>query len=420
MSARLLVLPVGAVAAVLTTRLINEALGPQSFAVYALVAGVPLLFPFADLGLGAAITNAASTARADPIRFQAILRRCLRISFFSAFIIAAASTFLGVAGLWSGILGLSDPSLNAPITVAMILFGFSIPGGLGKSIFLGLGRNTTGVIIQGLIPVLSLCVVGGAIGLGAQTGEIVAVSSLGTFVINWVGFIFAAVSMPGTWSDYHQGAQHRVMGEVVRTAMPMLVFVAGLGVLLQGGRLVLSHTSTLQQVAVYAALWAFFQPLLSVVQTAGVALWPRFAAARAAGRVVKKDFRTATFTCALIGLGAGFGLTLVGPVAVRFATAGHVEATYIQCAILGGVLAVQGAVLPAGMVLTFPRGLWLQSVTAWAAVGIVLTIGIWASPQFGATGPMLGLLAALTFGQAIPTIISAARYLDSPSANHGR
>ena len=57
MSARLLVLPLAAVAAIFTTRLINQELGPQPFAVYSLVAGLPLLFPIADLGLGAAITN---------------------------------------------------------------------------------------------------------------------------------------------------------------------------------------------------------------------------------------------------------------------------------------------------------------------------------------------------------------------------
>ena len=140
MSARLLVLPVAAVAAIFTTRLVNAALGPQSFAVYSLVAGLPLLFAVADLGLGAAITNSAAAATTDPARFLAILRRSLLISLFIAFLIAAASTLLGAMGLWPSLLGLSESELNAPISLAMIVFAFAIPGGLGRAVLLGIGR----------------------------------------------------------------------------------------------------------------------------------------------------------------------------------------------------------------------------------------------------------------------------------------
>lgn len=418
MSARLLVLPAAAGAAILTTRLVNEELGPQSFAVYSLVAGVPLLFSFADLGLGAAITNAASTATTNPAHFQAVLRRSLLISFLIATLIAMASLLLGAAGLWSGLLGLADPNLNAPISLAMIVFGFSVPGGLGRSILLGIGRYAPSVIIQGLTPVVSLGVVAVAIAFGAQTGGIVAVSSLGILVVNWIGFMFAAVSMPGTWADYRRKPRRGVMGEVIRTAMPMMVLVAGGGVLFQSGRLVLSHTSTLQQVAIYAALWTFFQPLLSVVQTAGQALWPRFAGARAAGLAPRHEFRVATLTSALIGLCAGLGLTVLGPLSVEIATAGKIEADVFQCAILGAVLVVQATMLPAGMILTFPRGLWLQSITQWVAAAIVVTIGALGSPRLGATAPMLGLLAAITIGQAVPAITAAAVFLKRQEPAH--
>jgi O-antigen/teichoic acid export membrane protein len=418
MTARLLVLPVGAVAAIFTTRLINEKLGPQSFAVYAIVAGVPLLFSYADLGLGAAVTNAASTATTDSGRFQAVLRRSLLISFSVAFLIATVSIMFGAAGLWSGLLGLSDPSLNAPITLAMVVFGFSVPGGLGKSILLGIGRYGPSVIIQGLIPVFSLGFVAVAIGFGTRIGGIVAVSSLGIFFVNWIGFIFAAVSMPGTWADYRRKPQRGVMGEVIGTAMPMMVLVAGGGMLFQSGRLLLSHTSTLQQVAVYAALWTFFQPLFSVVQAAGLALWPRFAAARAASRDVSRELWAAMSTSALIGLCAGLGLTVFGPLAVEFASAGEIEADVSQCAILGAALVVQATMLPAGMILTFPRGLWFQSATTWAAAAIVVFISLLTSDSLGATAPMWGLLAGITLGQAIPTITAAVIFLRDREPKH--
>lgn len=407
MSARLFVLPIGAAAAIFTTRLVNEALGPQSFAIYSLVAGVPLLFSYADLGLGAAVTNAASTVTTDPARFQGVLRRSVLISMFIACLIATVSVMLSAAGLWVVLLGLTDPRLNAPICMAMIIFGFSIPGGLGKSVLLGIGRYGSSVIIQGLTPVVSLGVIGLAINQGAHTAEIVAVSSLGIFAVNWSGFLFAANSIPGTWADYRRKPPFGVMSEVIRTAIPMMVLVAGGGLLFQGGRLSLSHTSTLQQVAIYSALWTFFQPLWSVVQTAGLALWPRFAAARATGHVPRREFRAATFMSAMIGLCAGLGLTAAGPLAVRLATAGRIEAEVFQCAVLGAALAIQATMLPAGMILTFPRGLWFQAMTAWIAAVIVVIISAFAAPRLGATAPMLGLLIAVTIGQAIPTIAAA-------------
>ncbi|TGD83800.1 hypothetical protein BayCH28_28425 [Mycolicibacterium sp. CH28] len=418
MSARLVVLPAAMVAAIFTTRLVNEGLGPQTFAVYSLVAGLPLLFPVADLGLGAAVTNAASTATTEPVRFRAVLRGSILISFSAALLIATASTLLGVLGFWPRLLGLSDPSLNAPISLAMIVFGFSVPGGLGTSILLGIGRYVPGVVIQGLTPLLSLGIIGSALGLGAQTGGIVAVSSLGIFFANWIGFFAAAASMPAKPADYYRTPQRGVIGEVVRTAIPMIVLRGGGAVLFQSGRLVLSHTSTLQQVAVYAALWMFFQPLLSIIQTAGLALWPRFAAARAAGRSVRHEFRVATLTSALIGLCAGLGLIVLGPFAVHIATAGKIEVNFTQCAILGAALVIQATMLPAGMILTFPRGLWLQSITQWAAAAIVVAIGALTAASLGATAPMLGLLAAITIGQAIPTITVAAIFLNHQKTTH--
>ncbi|BBZ79562.1 hypothetical protein MANY_48990 [Mycolicibacterium anyangense] len=414
MSARLIVLPVAAVATIFTTRLINAALGPQTFAVYSLVAGLPLLFPVADLGLGAAITNAASVAETDPGRFHSILRRSLAISFVVAFLIAATSVFLGASGLWPRLLGLSDPSLNAPISIAMAIFGFSVPGGLGTKILLGVGRYVHGVIIQGLTPVFSLGVIGAALGFGAQTAGVVAVSSLGVFLTNWIGFLFAAISMPGAPAGYHRGAQRGVLGEVIRTATPMIAMTAGGAVVYQSGRLVLSHVSTLQQVAVYSALWTFFQPLMSVVVTAGLALWPRFAAARSMGRPVRNEFQLATLASAAIGLFAGIGLTVLGPFAVDIATAGKVVVTYSQCAILGATLTVLAMMLPAGMILTFPRGLWLQAGAAWVASVIVIVVGLAGSGRYGATAPLVGIFTAIAIGEAIPIMVAANVSLRRP------
>jgi hypothetical protein len=104
-----------------------------------------------------------------------------------------------------------------------------------------------------------------------------------------------------------------------------------------------------------------------------------------------------------IGLFAGVGLTVLGPLAVHIATAGKVEVSILQFAILGAMLTVLTAVTPAGMT----RGLWLQAGVACAAVIIVVTVGALAAASLGATAPLLGFFAAITFVEATPTIASA-------------
>lgn len=418
MSARLLVLPLAAIATILTTRLINQELGPQPFAVYSLVAGLPLLFPVSDLGLGAPVVNTASTAQTDPARFHLILRRSLLISFSVAFLMGTASMLLGTSGLWTRLLGLSDSRLNLPISLAMVVFAFSVPGGLGRSILMGVGRYEASVVIQGVTPLISLGVIGTALSLGTQTEGIVAVSSIGGFLANWIGFLLAAISIPAKPADYSRSGLRGGTGEVIRTAMPMVAMTAGGAVVYQSGRVVLSHTSTLQQVAVYSALWTFFQPLLSVVVTAALALWPRFAAARFEGRAMHQEFRIATRTTAAIGLCAGVGLTALGPLAVHVATAGKVEVEIFQCAILGATLTVVAAMLPAGVLLMFPRGLWLQAGATWAGAVIAVSVGILGSASFGASAPLLGLFAAITIGEAIPIFAAAIALLHRREHNH--
>jgi hypothetical protein len=79
-----------------------------------------------------------------------------------------------------------------------------------------------------------------------------------------------------------------------------------------------------------------------------------------------------------------------------------------QCAILGATLAALAAMTTAGIVLTLPRGLWLQAGVAWAAAIVVATVGALGAASLGVTEPLLGLFDAITVVEAIPTIAAAA------------
>ena len=89
-----------------------------------------------------------------------------------------------------------------------------------------------------------------------------------------------------------------------------------------------------------------------------------------------------------------------------------------QCAILGATPTILAAMTPAGMIPTFPRGLWLQAGGAWAAAIIVVTVGALGAASLGVTAPLLGLFAALTFVEAIPMIAFAAVVMRRRERNH--
>jgi hypothetical protein len=74
--------------------------------------------------------------------------------------------------------------------------------------------------------------------------------------------------------------------------------------------------------------------------------------------------------------------------------------------------------MPAGMILTFPRGLWLQAGAAWIAAIIGVAIGVWGAASLGATAPLLGLLAAITVGEAIPIIAAAMIFMNRREHSH--
>jgi O-antigen/teichoic acid export membrane protein len=413
--ARLVILPFTGVAAILTARLLSGSLGISAYATYALIAGIPLLLSFADLGVGSAVTNAAGYSSTHPVEFFAILHKAYWILAVVAFAIIACCFAIAVLDLWPRLLGLEDQrELNWPIAIGLALFGTAVPGALGVSLLVGFGRNHVAVLAQGAVPIVTLASSVITLLLGGGLSVIIMVCTSGQVLCNWACWVAARRSAgyrearSASLALNHLGGLRRPPTESVwGTALPMLIVIIGGALAFQSGRLVLSHESNLEQVAVYSAAWLGFQPVFSVVQSAGRSLWPEFAAARAEGRIAYSNLLRSIRVSGALGFGCAVGYLVFGPIVASIALAGSIPRPITLYIVLGALILMQGFHQPSGMFLTDPAGLRLQAATMLTSGVVALLISILASSKLGAVAPALALLASLSAFQIIPCLLIA-------------
>ena len=402
---RVLGLPLSGASVLLTARMINQEYGVGSFAVYTLVAALPFLLPIADLGVGAAVTNAAARISSRPAEFVATLvaaRRVLRT--FSA-VIAVLSVAVGVAGLWPVLLSLPDGHRDVGVTGALLVFAAGIPAASAARVLIGLGRNATVVAVQAGAPLLSLAGVALLAAGDWPFDAVLPMSMVGVTVGNWVLRGLAVRELGDLGQPVRGGTTTSSVStrRLVASAGPMLVISLALVVTFQSHRLVLSWVSGVHQLAVYSAAAMLFAPALSVVQTAGNAFWPAFASVRGTGvEHSRRLFVRALGASATAGVLGGVLLVAVGPAVSGWATAGTIHIPTSVFAVFAVLLLGQSLHLPSGMYLTDDAGLQLQAVTtavmaAGSVVGAVLLSG-----HLGATGPVLATVLSLTLFHLVP------------------
>lgn len=104
---KVVVMGITGVLGLITSRVILQNFGIAAYAQYGLIASLPALLPFADLGLAAVVINAVAEAE-DP-RKDAVMRRsitsALRVLVVSGAIIAIAALVITLLDLWPAILG---------------------------------------------------------------------------------------------------------------------------------------------------------------------------------------------------------------------------------------------------------------------------------------------------------------------------
>jgi O-antigen/teichoic acid export membrane protein len=394
LGARALAVPIQAVVTIATTRLILDGLGVPGFAAFAVLISLPNLVSFAGVGIGAAVTDAvAARKETSPATVAGVLVTTVRVSALIGLAIAAAAMLLTAVGVWPAVLGApAQEGLNLGTGLALALFGLYVPVSVGQSILLGAHRNHVSILCQA---------VGSLVGLG---GIVVAHARHDTFVgyavAPYVGLLagaLLALTAASRVRDVAIGPALRdvlrpVRGERIRHlsgAMTWIVVFSTLAT--QSDRLVLGHLSTPDQVAVYAVAIALLSSCVSLIQAAGLSLWPVFASERSSGRRLDRTrFHRILGIFAAGGVAMLTGFVIAGPWVTAWISDGASGSSVGLMAWCGVLVLLQAVWWPMGMLMTDAPGLRGQ---AWAnLVAAVLNIGvsIALAGLLGAAGPVIG------------------------------
>lgn len=410
-AARVVTLPIAVGLSLATTWATIDAVDSHGFALVALVTGVLALIPFADLGVGAAVTNAVAgspNAATDDHVSRTVLSS-MRLLAASATAIAAIALTGTAAGLWSPLLG-AEPRDGATIDVgilaALCLFAASLPFGVGQRVLLGSGRQPTAVAVSVAAPATAFMVVMLARMVDASLLVFMVAQPLAFFMTAVLGAYVAqrrtGVLVLLALRRVPQLRRHRGVA-IAHTARPMLVIMIGLPLALQTHRYVVAHLEDTAALAAYALAAQFYAPLWSVVATAGASLWPHFVKLQGtAGSTRAWRASTTALAGAAVALGAGL-VAAAGPVSVLL-SGGRVTVGAGLAASFALLLVVQAAHYPAGMALTRPHELRFQARCVVAMALVTLPLSLLLTTVLGAAGPVVASAAAIAVTQLAPGV----------------
>jgi O-antigen/teichoic acid export membrane protein len=420
--ARALVLPVASIAAVSTAHIELVSLGSAGFGLLTLLLTLTLLLPFADLGVGAAVTNAVSGTEAAA-RAQQVVAASLRLLALTGGAIVALAAVVSAMGLWNQITGVSHteaPSLGRDMLFVMALFGVGLPVSLGGRILLGLNRYPLFLLAQGVVPFATLGVVYRYRESTALTPFLLAPFAsqlLVSLAVLGLALYFLGLRPRQLWASLRTSSP-QTNRQIRRTALPMLLITIGLPIALQTDRLVLSHVSTRDALSHYAIVALLYAPAWSVISSAGLTLWPRFAAMDSNSQESLLAYGRMFRAFLAVGAAGAVTFVLLGPLVTRLWAGSTGGSLALWCA-FALLLLVQSTHLPGGMFLTQPAGLRFQAICVTAMCAVNLPLSIVLARLIGAPGPVLastGTILSLQLVTARLRILRTAGVSESDGA----
>jgi O-antigen/teichoic acid export membrane protein len=414
---KMIVLGLSGLCAIVTSRMILSHFGTEAYAQYGLLASLPSLLPFADLGIAAVVIN--SIAEAKNPRSDEHVRRslltALRILLVSGTVIVATSALVSVLGLWPVLLGnglLPDGGAWAAF-LCMAVFGITLPLAVGQRILVGLERTATQVKSQIVVAPLILLAVLLSIGLAAPVGSYLAVFSYAAAAVNSIiCLIIASRLISPQLTSALRSVPHikREPGiKAFHLAWPMLLQMVALPIAMQSDRLLLSHLTHGEELAQYNLASQLFGMILQVIAAAGIVLWPIYAKARSASRIESPLVPTIWFAAG--GLFLGGLLAIATPFLVAFVSDGRIILDAWLVSGFAVFVALQAAKYPTGMYMTDSAGLRFQVLPILMLVPLNIAISWWLISLLGAAGPIIGSAISVAACQLIPNLCYVTRDL---------
>ena len=313
---RILGTPVVAALGLANTAIVVRETGEAVFGLVSLVATIALLFPFADLGIGATVLSASAMLggpNRDP-KAADVVRRAYRVLFGVAGVVVFVALWVMALDGWVALVGFSSgPEDRWAITVAACIFALTIPAGLGVRILIGIDRNPLATLVLMSCPGFGL---GFTVLLYVSdvSGIWYAVSSLGGLLIGQTVGTVLALRLSGLgWSAFARVSPSSTGPGLLAGSMWLFIVGVGLAVGLQTGRVLLAQFSTPAELSQYALMAQIYGVCWQVLSTAGLAYWPVFVKRRAATEETVRMWWRLTAAFAGFAVLATLGLFALGP-----------------------------------------------------------------------------------------------------------
>ncbi|MDQ0078998.1 lipopolysaccharide biosynthesis protein [Arthrobacter oryzae] len=405
---KIIVMGLSGLLAILTSRLIIEHYGVEAYAQYGLLATLPMLLPFADLGIAAVVINSLADTK-SPKTDDFVLRTIVtafRILSVSGLIIISLAVIIHLLGLWPAILGqgLIPDGGGVAALICMAIFGCVLPLTVGQRIVVGLGRTTSQVAAQAVVAPFMLVSILTVVALSAPVGSFLAIFSfVGNALVSVICLAVAAKALsPQLRLAVGRIARFRRYPGVpiISLTWPVLVSSLVMPITLQTDRLLLSQLTHGDELARYNLAAQLFGLILQTIAAAGLAMWPWYAKARSQGRVSSPIVPSLWFLSG--GLVLGLGMAFASPWLEVLVAKGKIHLDIWLVAGFVAFVAVEAAKYPLGMYMTDRKGLVFQVKPLLVMVPVNLGLSWSLIGVVGAGGPVLGSAIAVLLCQVIP------------------
>lgn len=420
LGAKAVTMAVALVCGVITTRAVLGDAGVGHYALYTLLASLPGLVSFTDLGSGAVIVNGVATSD-DPRHDPHLTRQVTtvgRVMLAFATVLMTVNAVLYATGTWSVLLGRpgEEPGAALAAFVALSVYAVGIPLGLWQRVLLGLGKNHLIVLLQGLQSPLTLLIVWGLLRL--DQAALHPFLALGSFVAALTVGVLGLVLASGLTAPLVPTAARRVLRprqfpgvRVMDVGWPMLAQLIATPVSMTLLRYVLAHHAPAAATSEFGVLGQVFFALQGLVGTAGLSLWPAFSRRRHEGTLRSGPF----------ALSAAFGggiaavtlaVWLARDVVFGFITDGTLQVAGASVLAFGAMITVQAALYPLGMFIMDKPGIRFQVAPTLLMAASTVTLAVLLTPHLGVVGPLLANTASVLAFQVLPFSAYILRHRD--------
>jgi len=177
----------------------------------------------------------------------------------------------------------------------------------------------------------------------------------------------------------------------------------------QGGRVLLAHLSTPEELSRYALMAQIYAIGWQILSTAALAYWPIFVKRRSVVDATIRMWWQLTVALAVVGIVAMVLLGLLGPWAASVLSDGEIDVSAWLALAFGAVLVGQAVHFASSVLLTRPNEARWQALWTLTMAAVSIGLGCLVVARFGAVGVVFASALAILTAQVLPDLLWVPR-----------